>query len=250
MSFLITMKDVVIDNSIFFAPFFGIIPALIWLWFWLKEDIHPEPNKFIIFSFLCGMLAVLITLPIQKLVHNTLFENQNGNFYESTFILFLLWAAIEEILKFFGAWIGGIHSKADDEPIDPVIYMIVTALGFVALENTLFLIDPLNSGNLTETFITGNLRFIGATLLHVMSSATIGIFLSIGFYRNKLWKRIYGFMGIITAIILHTAFNLFIINGTGGNIFWTFGIVWIALIGLMLLFEKIKNTTVPVQTKF
>jgi RsiW-degrading membrane proteinase PrsW (M82 family) len=61
------LLNTVVENSIFFAPFFGIIPALIWLWFWLKEDIHHEPNKFIIFSFLCGMLAVLISLPLQKI---------------------------------------------------------------------------------------------------------------------------------------------------------------------------------------
>ena len=170
-AFLIFIKH----NPIIFAGIFGIIPAIIWLWFWLREDIHPEPTKFIIFCFLLGMLSVFVALPLQHLT-----EKLTGNIVG----LFFLWAIIEESLKFGSAWIGGIHSPADDEPIDPIIYMIVAALGFVAMENTLFLIDPLISGNLGNTIITGNLRFIGATLLHVMSSSTIGIFLALSFTKN------------------------------------------------------------------
>ena len=41
----------------------GLIPALVWLWFWLKEDIHPEPAKMITLSFIGGMVAVLFVLP-------------------------------------------------------------------------------------------------------------------------------------------------------------------------------------------
>jgi RsiW-degrading membrane proteinase PrsW (M82 family) len=240
MDFLISIKDAVIDNSLFFAPFFGVLPALIWLWFWLKEDIHHEPNKFIVFTFLLGMLSVVVALPMQKIALNIIGQK--------TFFLFFLWATIEEVLKFLAGFIGGIHSKADDEPIDPIIYMIVSALGFVALENTFFLINPLQTGNLLETFITGHMRFIGATLLHVMSSSVVGLFIGLAFYKTNLWKRFYGFIGLIIAIILHTGFNLFIVNWTSGNIFVIFGFVWFGIVGLMLLFEWIKNKRTD-QTK-
>ncbi len=232
MSFLFSLKEVVVDNYIFFAPFFGILPALIWLWFWLKEDMHPEPNKFIIFTFLMGMLSVVITLPVQTFI-KYIFQND--------ILLFVLWAGSEEILKFLAAFVGGIHSKVDDEPIDPVIYMIVSALGFVALENTLFLIDPLLNGKLMEVLITGNMRFIGATLLHVISSGTVGVFLALSFYKDKLWKRIYGILGIIIAIILHTGFNLFIVNLVDTNFFLIFGFVWVGIIILLMMLEKIKK---------
>lgn len=241
--FIKPLIDAVIDNSVFFAPFFGVIPALIWLWFWLKEDIHPEPNKFIIFTFLSGMLAVLMALPLQKLFLNWFSSGQY------LFLVFLLWASIEEILKFLAGFIGGIHSKADDEPIDPVIYMIVASLGFVALENTLFLIDPIGQGSFSTVFITGGLRFIGATLLHVMSSSVVGIFLSLSFYKSNLWKKVYGLFGIIIAIILHTAFNILIIREIFDNIFLLFGFVWISVIALMLVFEKIKNSDKTIFAK-
>lgn len=239
MEYVTYLKESLVSNYIFFAPIFGIIPALIWLWFWLKEDIHPEPNKFVVFTFFMGMLAVMVTLPIQ---------NFTKSFFESnTILLFTIWASIEEILKFVAGFIGGIHSVADDEPIDPIIYMIISALGFVALENTLFLIDPLVKGNMTELLITGNMRFIGATLLHVMSSATVGLFLAISFYKSKLWKRIYGLLGMIIAIILHTGFNLFIINWISGNFLLVFALVWLGIIIILLMFEKIKNTNFNIE---
>lgn len=219
------------SNPIIFAGIFGIIPAVIWLWFWLKEDMHPEPNKFIIFCFLGGMLSVFVALPLQHVAEN---------FTQNMIFLFIIWAIIEELLKFGAGWIGGIHTTADDEPVDAVIYMIVAALGFVAMENTLFLIDPMISGNLTNTLITNNLRFMGATLLHIISSGTIGIFFALSFKKKEQWRIVYATSGLILAILLHTSFNLLIMNNENGNIFVIFGVVWICIIFLMLLIEKIK----------
>ena len=95
-----------------------------------------------------------------------------------SFLLVTLFApVIEEVLKFIFAYILVLRSKDDNEPIDPIIFMITTALGFAAIENMLFLIDPITSNNLHLSIYTGNLRFIGAMLLHTVSSATIGIFI-------------------------------------------------------------------------
>lgn len=219
-------------NPILFAALFGVIPAIIWLWFWLKEDIHPEPTKFIIFCFLGGMLSVFIALPIQHLT-----ENLTADFT----ILFIIWAAIEEILKLAAGWIGGIHTKADDEPVDTVIYMIVAALGFVSMENTLFLIDPLISGNIGNTIITGDLRFMGATLLHIISSGTLGVFLALSWKKSKEQKIMYAISGFIAAVILHTGFNILIMNSENIGIFVIFGIVWVSITFLMVLLEKVKS---------
>ncbi len=222
----------IIHNPTLFAAIFGIIPAVVWLWFWLKEDIHPEPTKFIIFTFLGGMLSVFAALPLQHLAQT---------YTTDTTILFFIWAFIEEALKYGTAWIGGLHQTADDEPVDPIMYMIVAALGFVAMENTLFLIDPLISGNIADTIITGNLRFIGATLLHIISSSTLGIFLAFSFTKTREWKVIYAITGLVIATILHTLFNLFILNETNTSVYLIFGFVWIGLIGLMYMFERIKS---------
>ena len=226
------INDIINTYPYVVAPFLGIIPALFWLWFWLKEDPHHEPWRRLTICFLLGMSVVFITLPLQKMIQS---------FISNTSILFFIWASIEEILKFMAAWIGGIHSKSDDEPIDPLIYLITTALGFVSLENTLFLLDPLVSGHINEVFITGNMRFIGASLLHIASSASIGIFIAFSFYKPFKKRILYTIMGLILAIFLHTYFNLFIIHLSGNNLFFVFASVWFCIILLMLIFEKIKH---------
>jgi len=50
-----------------YALFGGILPALVWLVFWLREDKkNPEPKKLILRTFLFGMGAVMIVLFFQK----------------------------------------------------------------------------------------------------------------------------------------------------------------------------------------
>ena len=213
----------------------GIIPALIWLWFWLKEDRHPEPVKNLTLSFLGGMLAVLFVLPLQKLVYDYLGQRDT--------LAFTLWASIEELFKFGIIYFIALERKVTDEPVDDMIYLIVGALGFVTLENTLFLLEPIRNGDIITTIINSNLRFLGASLVHIMSSATIGIMMGLSFYKSKAKKREYTIFGIILAIILHTGFNLFIINQVDGNIFFIFGMVWVGIVIVLLLFEKVKNIT-------
>ncbi|MCX6703226.1 MAG: PrsW family glutamic-type intramembrane protease [Candidatus Zambryskibacteria bacterium] len=222
-----------LNNPYILAPLFGIIPALIWLFFWLKEDTHPEPLRLITLCFFAGQAIVFLALPLQRIAYDFLPSNQE--------FLFLIWAGIEEFLKFAAAWFIGIHTSSDDEPVDAVMYMIIVALGFVALENTLFLIDPLHAGQILESLVTGNLRFIGASLVHVISSAVVGIFLAFAFYRSTRTKILYGTYGVILATALHTYFNLFIMKQSESNLFLIFGFVWIGVIGLMLMFEKVKH---------
>ncbi len=228
------------DYPIVLAFLSGLLPALIWLWFWLKEDEHPEPAKMITLSFLGGMLAVLFVLPLQQLVNNFI-PDPNTTSY-------ILWATIEELFKFLLVFIIALGNKSlADEPVDDMSYLIVSALGFVTLENTLFLISPFHSGDFAGAIITGNLRFVGASLMHIISSGTVGIALGLSFYKSQMARNFYLFGGLILAIALHTIFNLFIISELEGNVFFSFGIVWVGIIALLLLFEKIKHVTKPQQ---
>jgi RsiW-degrading membrane proteinase PrsW (M82 family) len=210
----------------------GIIPSLIWLSFWLREDKkRPEPRGLIMLTFVAGMIAVPLVIPFQK------WTQVAGN----TFLTFLFWAGLEEVFKFGAAYISALWRREDNEPIDPIIYIMTAALGFVAMENTFFIFKALTHGNYTESLITGNMRFIGASLLHTISSAAIGIAMGLSFYKSRFAKNLYILTGLIIAIGLHTTFNLFIIKENSGLTFATLGFVWIAIVILMLFFEKIKS---------
>jgi RsiW-degrading membrane proteinase PrsW (M82 family) len=220
----------------------GILPALAWLWFWRREDSkHPEPRRLIALAFLAGMVAVGVAIPIEKIVQP---------FIASTTLVFTAWSAIEEIIKYAMARLTVVHRSQDDEPIDSVIYMVTVALGFAAAENTLFLLSPLSGDTVTQTILTGDLRFVGATLLHVLSSAVIGVALALSFYKGKRLRRWYALIGVILAAALHATFNFLILNTPQEHLFRTFGLVWLGLIVLLAMLEYIKRIHPVVKKTF
>lgn len=220
------------SDSLFLSLIAGVIPALLWLFFWLREDSQkPEPRGTLILTFICGMLAVPIVIPFEQLT----------SFATHPIFTFIAWAAIEELFKLTAAWFAGLRTKDDDEPIDPVIYMMTAALGFVALENTLYFLSPLLHGDFASSLLTGDIRFVGASLLHTVSSATIGIMIGFSFYKSRLAKQFSVVAGIVVAIALHATFNYFIIQQAASTTLATLGFVWIAVVLLMLFFERIKK---------
>jgi len=210
----------------------GVIPAIFWLWFWLKEedDDQPEPVGLIILTFILGGLMVFIAVYLEK---------YSLNFIKNGTTKIIVWASIEEILKFLAIFILILNTKIIDEPIDYPMYFIAVALGFAALENFLYLLDPEISGTIVGAF-TGNLRFLGSTLLHAMSSAIIGSALGLSFYLKR-YRSIYLIAGMISAIVLHSIFNFFIMKGSGENFLSVFGFLWVVTIINILIFEKLKR---------
>lgn len=236
--------------SILLALLGGILPSLIWLFFWLKQDQkHPEPNKLLLATFGYGIVVVFFAFLIEEVVSSFLLRGQEVKdlFFtqpELAITVIVLWVFTEEALKYWAAYQGGLSKKANNEPIDPIIYMITAALGFSAIENVLFLFTPISQGDIMAAFMVGNMRFVGATLLHVSSSAIIGLYVAFSYYKNAKIKKKFLINGIILAVILHTAFNSFIIMAENFTLL-SFMFVWLTIIAIILLFEKIKKIKIP-----
>ncbi|MCX6752760.1 MAG: PrsW family glutamic-type intramembrane protease [Candidatus Nomurabacteria bacterium] len=211
----------------------GVLPALIWLWFWLREDENKsEPRGLIFMCFILGMIAVIFVLPVEKFLQSNISSPQ----YQ-----IISWAGAEELIKYLVVLLIVGRTSLIKEPKDFAIYMITGALGFAALENTLFLIKPLSLDHSTVNLLTTQLRFLGSTLLHAVSSGLIGISIGLSFYMNVFAKKLYLLIGIIVAITLHSTFNFFIMNSSGNNFLRVFGFLWVVTIINMLLIEKLRR---------
>lgn len=183
-------------------------------------------------SFMLGMAAVFIILPIERYVEK---------YIASAALVMILWAVGEELIKLAAAWGAALRKKDCDEPIDPVIYLISAALGFASLENTMFLASALANESIVSGVVTGNLRFVGASLLHVLASGVIGLFWGISFYRSAKVKTLFLISGVVLAITLHTLFNFFIIDSKGSNTLIVFSFVWLFIILFLAALEKVKK---------
>lgn len=228
--------------SVFFALLAGFLPALLWFWFWLKEDCHPEPRGVLILTFAAGMVMAVVALFLEQFARFLAEDYLTPVFSPEiiSIVLLIAWALIEEGVKYAAAWRVALRRPCFDEPVDALIYLITAALGFASLENILFLLKIFGTQDSSAGFLTGNLRFLGATLLHVVTSGAVGASIAFSFFhKEKLFRNVLG--GLFLATALHTLFNFFIIKGGGGSIFKVFIPLWLLAIVLIFIFEKIKS---------
>jgi RsiW-degrading membrane proteinase PrsW (M82 family) len=223
---------------IIFSFLAGILPALIWLIFLLREDARcPEPKQLIALTFLAGMVAVAAALPIEHFVCT--YWNACVPVPLNMRVL-LSWALIEETLKYAVVAIVILWRRDVDESVDYVIYMITAALGFAALENALFLYIPFSVGQFDVGFLNDNLRFVGATLLHVVASSAIGFAMAFSAAQNAIFRIVAAAGGLILAAALHTLFNFLIISQDGSTTLAAFFTVWTGVLIFFILFEVLK----------
>jgi len=164
---------------------FGILPSIVWLAFYLRRDTHPEPIRMVLKIFILGMLAtvpaVFLEFGMRSIVETLPFSPQ----VLSILYIFLGVALVEELLK-FGVVRWQIYSSPEfDEPIDLPLYMIITALGFAAMENILILSGLGPAFLPTGIVYLSAFRFLGATLLHALVSGLFGYFLILSLMRKR-----------------------------------------------------------------
>lgn len=215
--------------NVFLGLLLGFAPSLVWLAFFLKEDAHPEPKKMIAKAYIFGGLSVFVALALELFFHPYL---QNiiitlPRLIEDNISIFVVFGFIEEIVKFSFVYLLVRKSPYFDEPIDAMVYMITGALGFAAAEN-IFLVF---SGQ-SDLFSMILLRFIGATLLHALSSAIIGHYWARGIKFRMETKLI--FAGIILASIFHIFFNFLVFKFNNLLIYPT---AFLILLGFFVLYD-------------
>ena len=238
----------------------GLLPSLVWLWFWQRQDREcPEPTGLIVLSFVAGMVVVYFVFPLQKLVYGAmpyitpLVNNLVGQF--STFIIpsdtiqITLWSFIEEFAKYATVFFIAFKSRHFNEPVDAIVYMLTAALGFTAMENTLYILKDLAQSGTIDTVLNGDLRFIGATIVHTISSALVGIALALSFYAPRFIKLFAVIIGVASATLLHAYFNLTIMstNGTLSTL-QVFSRFWIAMVVVIILIKVVKSFVTRTKT--
>jgi RsiW-degrading membrane proteinase PrsW (M82 family) len=117
---------------------------------------------------------------------------------------------------------------------------MTAAIGFSAMENTLYLIKPLIEGQTVELLIHSNIRFIGASILHVTSSGLLALCIGYSFCKKPFAREVWIWFGLILAVLLHWLFN-FILLKYSHSVIVVFSSVWIVAVFLILSLEKIKR---------
>lgn len=200
----------------FFFPF-------VWVYYLNKKDCHPEPKLWLFLAFLLGIVSAFLSSLTQFYLEKIFLENNNFYFFLSAFI--------EEFFKFLVIYIFIMPLYVFNEPVDGMIYMIFSALGFAFLEN-LFLVLK-ETGQIIQILF---LRFLGANFLHVSASALIGLGYS---FMKKTHNFLIFLISFLGAVFLHFLYNIIIIKGL--IFFLTLPILWSVFLIVLLETNFLKD---------
>lgn len=228
--------------SILFITFIilaALVPGLAWLIFFLKEDVHPEPKKLIIYTFGIG-LVMSVPIILLQVFGQSFILSLGGSFG----LVILFFAFIEELFKFFACYLAVGKNPELDEPVDFMIYMVAAGLGLATIENFFILSELISSGGFEAIGSAANiiiLRFVGATFLHAIASGIAGFYWARARIQNN--KNLIT-AGIIFATAIHGIFNFLVLHFQNMD-YLLYPSLFLLGSSIMLFndFEKIKEYT-------
>jgi len=253
-----------------FSIVIAFLPSFIWLALFLREDVHPEPNRMIIRTFVAGMLSTIPTIAVEAAL-NCVFRGcvfpgaAPGTTppFASPFLalpetirdflyLFFGIAIVEETMKFLAVRMSALKSREFDEPIDGLLYLIIAALGFAAVENAFTVTSQdvqaagfFGSGGI---LVILGARSLSATLLHTLASGIVGYFLAKSFF-SKRPRHLLVTAGILVAALVHAAYNGFVSGlvqsgdaaSPVGNVILLFVITGVALLAMLRRLRSVSE---------
>ncbi|MBI5912883.1 PrsW family intramembrane metalloprotease [Candidatus Azambacteria bacterium] len=224
-----TIANHTLGEFVFLATL-GIAPSALWLWYYLKKDINPEPKRMVLKVFIFGFFSTFIAFGIEWVLIKAMLDlkaacprcesvvpqllgaaGAGRALFALSFIVLAALALVEEWVKFAAARLEIMRSRYFDEPIDAMIYCVIAALGFAAAENIGYIMQ-----NADQAIGIAYFRFISATFLHTLASAILGYFFALSLIHTA--KRIWLVsVGLALATVLHTLFNFLIITSERGD---------------------------------
>ncbi len=228
--------------SYFTLIFLSLLPSVLWLIFFLREDKYPEPGNMILKVFFYGMMFTIPVILISFLINFFLLQTNIPEFIIKIIMVVFIASFTEETAKYIAVKKSALCSSECDEPVDIMVYAITAALGFAAIENILFLF-PLEIPfcyrlMASESFF----RFISGTFLHALVSALMGYFLAVSILNTKK-RKLFVFIGLSLAIMLHALYNFSImISETKEHLLIIAPAILISLfVAVFLCFKKLRK---------
>lgn len=204
-----------------------LVPSFFWLWIYrLQDKEQPEPKSLIARLFLAGILITIPAILLEWIFIPAGLYQTSAITLLGLIVLVVLTSIIEEFLKYFVTKMICWKLCVFDQVIDGVIYSISVALGFSLIENFLYFLPFVYSNQSIDKFalllpsqeIKMNFwvffflvfisRFIFTTLMHTLSSGSMGLYLSKARFDSKSSSKFIT-KGLLWAITFHSVFNFF-----------------------------------------
>jgi len=193
-------------------------------YFYLRDNLQPEPISMVIRSFIFGVLLVIPVMVLQYIMQT------EWGWREGVSASVLASAVVEEFFKWMVVYFTAYKHVEFDEPYDGIVYAVAVSLGFATLENLLYLL--INGVNVA----------IWRAFLPVSSHALFAVWM--GYYlgrakfsphRGREYKLLWVSAGL--PVLLHALYNaIFLVTE-----YWIWTIVPFMLLLWWQALKKVKR---------
>lgn len=210
--------------------FLALAPvAAIALFIYWRDEHEKEPMRLLWRAFYLGMLGVIPTVVLSLLMEPLGLDQESSSLTFSFISVMVGIALVEELSKFFGVRMFLYRHKEFNEPYDGIIYSVMAALGFAAIENILYVFEG-GAGVAVG-------RAIFAVPSHAIDGVLIGYFLGIQKHEKKKGLE---YIGLAAAILFHTIYDFLLFQAENYSVFVLFFVVSFGL-ALRLALRSIKQ---------
>lgn len=192
---------------------FAMLPSFIIGFIIYKKDvIEKEPFFLLLKLFLCGILAVGVSLFLEIYAEKIFPFANNQNIIGILFKSFIVIAVCEEFVKWLFTYVICWRKREFNYVYDAIVYSVFISLGFATIEN---IISVLSS---EADFMLAFKRGIITVPVHAFFGIISGYYLGLAKkYENRGWKRRYKkslLLSILMPILCHGIFDglLFLSN--------------------------------------
>lgn len=191
----------------------ALLPSALWLAAFALSSVHRE--RFVdIMRVALGGILLAVPVVIAELIFQQIFVG-NGSLpptpIGSFLYLYVGIAFVEEYAKYGLVRIVAMGRPFFNQPQDAILYLVAAAIGFAAIENTIYVASIATSA--TEALLVALQRGLTATALHVAASASLGYFLALSLRADAARERFkLVAVGLLFATVLHGLYNTLIIN--------------------------------------
>ncbi len=175
------------------APGFAIC-----LFIYSRDRYDKEPLRYLVISFLLGMLSTFPALLIQLLAGDTR-EKVTSHFILSyAFFAYVVVALSEETCKFMMLRLYAYPKKTFNEPFDGIVYAVMVGMGFATVENIEYVWH--------YGFQTGFIRFFLSVPAHASFAVLMGYYVGLAKFnpRGRTWLM---WRGLLIAVFFHGSFD-------------------------------------------
>lgn len=173
----------------------SVVPSLLLLWYFVRQDAFPEPPRVIWATFFWGVAIVVPVVPLAMALQAL--AAGGPPLYAALGSAFLGAAVPEEFFKLMVLLLYCRRHSEFDEPMDGIVYGVAVSLGFATLENILYV----SEGGLQLAIMRG----LTAVPSHALLGAIMGFYVGLGHFSAR--PRYYLWLAFLVPTLLHGLYD-------------------------------------------